>query len=806
MSDFEKLGMFYLGRAVDAAGGVTNTPILYDSRDLTTHAVCVGMTGSGKTGLCVGLIEEAAIDGIPVIAIDPKGDLGNLLLAFPELRPEDFRPWIDESRAARAGHSADEEAAAEAARWRKGLADWGQDPSRIATFARAAERTVYTPGSRAGRPVAALASLHAPANGAADAEALHDRVQGIVSGILSLLGIEADPLRSREHILLSTLVSRAFAERRSLDLPSLIREVQKPPVTQVGVMDLEAFYPAAERFALATALNNLLASPGFSVWTEGTPLDVGTFLYGPGGTPRLSIFSIAHLSDTERMFFVTLLLSEILSWTRAQPGTSSLRAIVYMDEVFGYFPPTANPPSKTPMLTLLKQARAYGVGIVLATQNPVDLDYKGLSNAGTWFIGRLQTERDKARVLDGLEGSAGASFDRKELDQILSGLASRVFLLHDTHEDAPVLFHTRWTMSYLAGPMTREQISRLTPEATAPATHGTTPTPTPTPPPTPPAPANVSRPVLPPGIDERFVAGGSGGVLRPALFATCTLHYVSAKLGLDEWQTVHALALLDEETAHAPWEHIRFLSAAPEWIGGPPEGTRFASLPSAASKPSAHTRWKAMLGTVLARQAPHQAWSCASPKLASRPGEREDEFRGRVRDARRAARDAAVEKLRQKAAGQLEALERKLASAEGRVSKEESQLASARTSTAISVGATVLGALLGRKARSVSNVGRASGALRSAGRAREQAEDVRLAKERSEGLRQEIQSLEEATRVELEALRASFDEGEPVIETLVIAPRKQDLSTEPFVLVWVPEGFGPPEQTGNPRGTTPENS
>src|SRR5690606_12942136 len=215
---------------------------------------------------------------------------------------------------------------------------------------------------------------------------------------------------------------------------------------RVGVVDLDTFFPAKDRLALGMKLNNLLASPSFASWLAGEPLDVQRLLYTADGKPRLSILSIAHLSESERMFFVTILLNEVVAWMRTQPGTGSLRAIVYMDEVFGYFPPTANPPSKRPMLTLMKQARAYGVGCVLATQNPVDLDYKGLSNAGTWFLGRLQTERDKLRVLEGLEGAsaaAGASFNRQQMEALLASLGNRVFLMNNVHEDQPVLFQDR---------------------------------------------------------------------------------------------------------------------------------------------------------------------------------------------------------------------------------------------------------------------------------------------------------------------------------------------------------------------------
>ncbi len=466
MENFEKLGVFYLGRPYDLKKQqASDSPLLYDSKDLVTHAVCVGMTGSGKTGLCLGLLEEAALDGVPAILIDPKGDLPNLLLTFPKLRGEDFLPWINADDAAKQGLTPEAYAAQQAEMWKKGLAEWGQDGERIQRLRDAADFTIYTPGSNAGLPVSILRSFEAPAPAVReDPELLQDRVAATVAGLLGLLGIEADPIKSREHILLSTLLGLAWQQGQTLDLPSLIQQVQTPPVEKIGVLDLESVFPAKDRFALVMALNNLLAAPGFSTWMEGEPLDIAAMLRTPAGKPRMTIFSIAHLRDTERMFFVTLLLSEVLAWVRTQPGTNSLRALLYMDEIFGFFPPVAEPPSKRPMLTLLKQARAYGLGVVLTTQNPVDLDYKGLANAGTWFLGRLQTERDKERVLEGLEGvaaTAGGAFDRASMEKTLAGLQSRIFLLHSVHEDAPVVFQTRWAMSYLRGPMTRQQIKLL---------------------------------------------------------------------------------------------------------------------------------------------------------------------------------------------------------------------------------------------------------------------------------------------------------------------------------------------------------
>src|SRR5215217_6977312 len=448
--EFEKLGVFYLGRPK-----TKDDLLLYDSKDLVTHAVCVGMTGSGKTGLCINLLEEAAIDGIPAIIIDPKGDLCNLLLTFPNLAPEDFAPWVEEGV----------DAAQQAQLWKDGLAKWGEDGERIKRLRDAADYRIYTPGSNAGLPVSILKSFVAPAETIRqDNEALSERINTTVTSLLALIGIHADPVRSREHILLSNILNHEWSAGKDLDIAGLIQKVQTPPVTKVGVMELDSYFPADARFDLAMSLNHLLASPSFASWMEGESLDVAKFLHTETGKPRLSIFSIAHLSDAERMFFVALLLNQVLGWMRTQSGTTSLRAILYMDEIFGYFPPVANPPSKLPLLTLLKQGRAFGLGVVLATQNPVDLDYKGLANTGTWFIGRLQTERDKARVLDGLEGS-GAGFDRAEADRVLSALKKRVFLMHNVHDSGPTVFETRWTLSYLRGPLSRDQIRTLTPAA-----------------------------------------------------------------------------------------------------------------------------------------------------------------------------------------------------------------------------------------------------------------------------------------------------------------------------------------------------
>ena len=474
MKPFEKLGAFYLGREHDLASDkLLDRLVMYDARDLTTHAVCVGMTGSGKTGLCIDLLEEAAIDNVPAIIIDPKGDITNLLLTFPDLRPDDFEPWVNVDDARRKGKSVSEYASFIADLWRKGLADWGEGPERIRMLKESADFRIYTPGSDAGLPISILASLKAPPlSWDGNEELLREQIQGTVGAMLGLVGVEADPLRSREHILLSNVFEHFWRQGQDLDMARLINAIQSPPVRQLGVFDVDTFFPEKDRFELAMSLNSIIAAPSFGAWIKGESLDVSNLLYTPAGKPRHSIFYIAHLSEAERMFFVTLLLEQIVTWVRQQSGTTSLRALLYFDEVFGFFPPVAEPPSKRPLLTLLKQARAYGFGVVLTTQNPVDLDYKGLTNAGTWFIGRLQTERDKARVLDGLESAtseAGGALNRRELDRIISDLDSRVFLLHNVHEDEPIVFYTRWAMSYLRGPLTRDQVRQLMAEPRAEA-------------------------------------------------------------------------------------------------------------------------------------------------------------------------------------------------------------------------------------------------------------------------------------------------------------------------------------------------
>lgn len=801
MNAYEKLGVFYLGREVDPATGQrTDRPLLYESTDLTTHAVVVGMTGSGKTGLGIALLEEAAMDRVPVIALDPKGDLGNLLLTFPSLAPADFRPWVDETAASTAGRTPDQEAERVATSWREGLASWDQDGDRIRRLREAADFSIFTPGGSAGFPIALLRSLAAPPPAArADEESLRDRVESTVSGLLFLLGLDVDPLQSREHILLSSVVDHAWREGRSLDLATLIRAIQTPPFERVGVLDVESFFPQQDRFALAMRVNNLLASPGFAVWRDGDPLDVDALLRAQDGKPRVSVVSLAHLDDAQRMFFVTVLLGEIVSWMRSQAGTGSLRAIFLMDEVFGFLPPTANPPSKKPLLTLLKQARAYGLGVVLCTQNPVDLDYKALSNAGTWLLGRLQTERDVLRVLDGLEGASatrGAAFDRAHMQTLISGLAKRRFLLHNVHDDAPVILESRWAMSYLAGPLTRVQIERLmAPRKAAAATAlgsaemSATPT-TST--------ADSQRPVLPPGVPEAFlpassVAAAGTLVYRPALLGIASLHFVDVKAGVDAWEDRAWLAALDDPGTD-PWDGAETVTIAAKELARDPEGAaKWDTLAAAATRPASYEDWGRALATRVYRDASLSLLRSDALDETSKAGEAEGTFRGRLAQKKRESRDLAAEKIKSRYAAKVTTLTEKLRRDEQRVEREKAQQGQQTFQTAVSVGATVLGAILGRRLANVGNVGRASTAMRSAGRMAREHQDVQHAGETLAANRAALEELERSLQAELAALDIDMDAASIALTEASVKPRKSDTRVAGVWLVWTPwrsEGAG----------------
>ncbi len=820
MEVFERLGQFYLGTPYDLKTGTRGEGlILYDSKDLTTHAFCVGMTGSGKTGLCITLLEEAAIDGIPSIVIDPKGDMGNLLLTFPELNEEDFRPWVSSDEARRSGLSVDEYAKNQAALWRKGLADWGQDGGRISRLRDAAAFTLFTPGSESGVPISVVSSFAAPpVSLREDAEFLRDRISSTATSLLGLLGIDADPLQSREHVLIANILETAWSQGQDLDLAGLIQAIQTPPMTRVGVFEVDAFYPKSERFKLALSLNNLLAAPGFEAWLTGEPLDVDRLLYTEDGRPRVSVISVAHLSDAERMFFVSLLLNETVGWIRSRPGAQGLRAILYMDEIFGFVPPVAEPPSKKPLLTLLKQARAFGLGVVLATQNPVDVDYKGLSNMGTWFLGRLQTERDRARLLDGLEGLAASSsgFDRSTIEATLAGLGKRVFLMHNVHEDEPVVFHTRWAMSYLRGPMTRAEIARLTApwkaaQAPAPASpaadevevgrvpglgghaDGT--------------PAGVGTasaaqvqerdagipPVLPPSVLQKFLPVATGGpegarlTYRPQVLGMANVHYFDRRLGVEHSEEVALLADLLDHGPGADWRESEEVSLSQgELEQAPREGVVFHPVPGGTVNDASPRAWERGLVDALYRS--RQLSLLKSPSLGevSRPRESERDFRIRLAEGFREARDEATEQLREKYAARVERLEERIRRAQQAVGREREQARQQQVQAVISVGATILGSFLGRKRLGSSTLGRATTAARGYGRAAQEAQDVARAEASVEALVAQLDELQQEFETEVDKLSSRLDHRAEELDTVVLKPLKRDVEARLTVLAWRP--------------------
>jgi hypothetical protein len=705
----------YLGKQIDPESGAPGRRLELDPADLLTHGLIVGMTGSGKTGLAIVLLEELLGRGIPVIAIDPKGDLANLLLLFDGLDAASFEPWIDPETARRDGKDVKAAAADTAAAWKKGLAEWGLGPGDIAALKKAHDAVVYTPGSRAGVPLNVLQSLDAPAVPFDSAEEdLRDEIQAIVSGLLGLVRVEADPLQSPPAVFLATLVERAWRAGKGLSLESLIGAIAEPPFDKIGALPLETAFPRKERQGLMMALNNLLASPSFESWRVGEPLDVDRMLRAPDGRARLSIVSTAHLADEERLFVTALLLDKVKTWMRGQGGTTRLRALVYMDEIFGYFPPhPLNPPPKRPLLTLLKQARAHGVGIVLATQNPVDLDYKGLSNIGTWMVGTLQTQQDRERLSGGLQG---AGLEPKAVEKLLAGTRKRVFLLHDVHRPGPCLLQSRWAMSYLRGPLTREDISRLM--KAKPAAQG--------------APAGPKAeagpggpPVLPPPFRHLYLARRSGQVASAHLLVKYAVRYkgLDEAVGVKAWPLSGATPADTLETEPIDVDEASLTADAPA-------GLRYLDLPAWLASAGAKGIEKA-LRERLDDQLTVAVYRDPVTKAVSAPSETREAFAGRV-----AGGGDAAETLRQKLEkkrGDLEVREREVA---GR--KQEKWLA---------IGSAVLrniGLLTGRR-RSVSGVGSV------------------LSKNRMEG----------PAEARLEALRADVAELERrLAETIAVDPAR----------------------------------
>ena len=813
---------FYLGRAYDPIQQrVTDREIRYDPADLTTHAVVTGMTGSGKTGLCVVLLEEAALHGIPAIIIDPKGDLTNLLLHFPDLAPQDFQPWIDADLARRAGKSVEELAADAAQSWREGLKEWGVAQERILALKNAAQFAIFTPGSDAGIPVSVLSSLAAPEiSWNENREVLREKIISTVTALLGLIGYtDIDPLRSREHILLSNIFEHEWSQGKNVELGELVIQVQNPPFEKLGALPVETLFPAKDRMELSLVLNNILAAPGFETWREGQALNIGSMLYTDDGRPRHNIFYLAHLSDEERMFFVTLLLSAVETWMRTQSGATTLRALLYMDEMFGYMPPQRNPPSKQPLLRMLKQGRAFGLGVLLATQNPVDVDYKALSNAGTWFIGKLQTEQDKNRLLDGLESAAGG-ISRTIFDKLISSLGKRVFLLHNVHAQQPELLQTRSTMNFLAGPIMRNRIGELNrlanmdgstppPPAAVPVMEMfSSPTLRPAARPAQPQPPTASiqssstKPPIPAWIREYFLPQNyslpeafsaaqktmpaeviiDGVIYRPTLLGSAEVHILDRKHGVDSEITRTVLVKSPEKRGSVRWEDYPLSSEVLDRVEtSPVPAARFSSIDAPLNDVKLMTALQKDFTDWVFRNSSVKARVNQALKVFAGPDVSPAEFMKACADAARDARDAEIEKKTAQIDRQLKSLEDKLAREERELGKDEDELSNRKMEEAGTHIENITGLFGGRRKAS-----RLSSSLTKRRMTQQARADVEESKEAIQQFNQDIIDLQKRREEVVAEINDRWGRVVNEITEVTIAPKKTDVLVNVFGVAWMP--------------------
>jgi len=812
-------GKLYIGRQWSLGSGETeDKALLYDQDDLTTHGVVVGMTGSGKTGLCIDILEEAALQGIPALMIDPKGDITNTLLHFPELLPEDFEPWINPDEARRNGKSINEAAEETADLWRNGLDSWGIQGNRIQSLKESAAFAVYTPGSDAGLPVSILASLEAPQISWEDnREILREQIASTVTALLGLIGLtNIDPVSSREHVLLANIFESAWSSGKDLDLGELIMQIQSPPFDKVGFLTTDAFFPEKDRFSLAAKLNNLVASPSFQSWIEGSPLDIQTLLFDEDGRPRHSVFYIAHLAEQERMFFVTLFFSAVESWMRRQSGTSSLRSLIYFDEIFGYLPPTSNPPSKEPLLRLLKQARAFGVGLLLATQNPVDVDYKALSNAGTWFIGRLATARDKERLLDGLAAASGGGPDKGTLSDAISSLGKRVFVVRNVHEKESLLFQTRWAMNYLAGPMTRIQIPALNelagaelgsaneaPEAVA-------------------APVGAAvgagiatdvadreersllgtrtRPPVPKRIDELFIpptlapeealektgrgvpldATVDGLLYKPQIFAQVSVLYNARKFGIEHEKEVAFLVHDINSRGRVDWEEFIIEPLDVNRLDEEPvDPVLYAPMEAHLMDTTVLKSAKSNLADWIYRDMPLMIKANETLKVYGDPADDLKTFHKRCEEAANDQLQIEEDKLEEQFKRKIEVVEKKLKSEERELEEDKADVQRRKQEEYTSYAETLFSFFAGRR-RSLSS------ALSKRGRRSKAQEDVDESIQEIASLKEDIAELQGAMVEEIDALEEKWMDVAGDVKEIPVTPYKKDIHIDFFGVAWLP--------------------
>lgn len=776
--DNDVAGSFYLGRHYDTEKQrLKDTTLHYQSKDLCTHGVVLGMTGSGKTGLCFSILEEAALDGVPAIAVDPKGDIGNLILRFPELRPEDFKPWLDEQQAKQKGLSLDDYAKRTAQTWREGLAQWGQDSHRIGQLKNGSEVVIFTPASLSGIPISILSSLAAPPEAIKeDGEMLGEHIETTTASLLGLIGVDADPVQSPEAILTSNILSHCWQKGETLDLHRLIAYIQRPPFDTIGALSLESFFNSKKRQALALKCNALLASPSFETWLKGPSLDIQHILFTDDGKPRIAVFSIAHLSDSERMFFVSLLLNSTVSWMRQQTGTQSLRALFYMDEIYGYLPPIAQPPSKKPLMTILKQGRAFGLGCLLATQNPGDLDYKALSNIGTWFIGRLQTQRDRQKVLDGL-ATTNLELSRNALEKLLANLKGRVFLMKNIHDKALSIFHVRWVMSFLRGPLTRHQIERLMApyrEAFLPALEERKKNANPFIKDAPPSP----RPILESGIIEHF-APIDGTCYYPYLYQKASVSFFSKKYKIDFTKKKESAFQIVEEGIN--WDSP-LLKLPSSLSSHPKEGIDFSPLPGFAMEKNNYQGAKKALANKLYREEKLPILYAPLLKITSKPEEKEEDFRESLKEVCKQAFSKALQEIEEKYALKINTKSQQLSRAEHQLSKEKADYHKSFFSNALQFILGLIATFLGSKKprRSRSSRGIESDIMTTY----KEREDYSYAKEKVEYIKEAIELLERQKELDINELKARFDYQKIELTRDILTPYKKNVQVQEVSLLW----------------------
>lgn len=767
---YEKLGLFYLGK-----DSYNDSPTLYKSKHLTTHAAIIGMTGSGKTGLGISLIEEAAIDNIPALIIDPKGDMGNLCLGFPKMQSEDFKPWIDESEANAKGKTVQEMSDATSSMWKSGIESFDQDLERVKTFADV-EKTIYTPGSSAGIGVNILGSFEAPPEDVInESDTFSSLINTTVSSLLALLSLKGDSLNSKENLLLSNIFHHYWSQNISLSIEDLISYVISPPFEKIGVLSLDSFYPQTQRMKLAQLFNSVISSVTFSSWIEGEALNIQNMLYDEDGKAKVAIFSIAHLNDEERMFFVSILLNAYISWMRRQRGSTTLKALLYMDEIFGFFPPSKNPPSKEPMLLLLKQARAFGTGIILSTQNPVDIDYKGLSNIGTWFIGKLQTKQDISKVLDGI--SAKSDLSKEEIAKKIATLKGRHFFLKNVHAEQTTEFYTRWVLSYLKGPMTKNDIKLLmsdkkksvhkeTPQVAKKESSITS-----------------SKPIISDAVKEYFVHKNSEGEFYPYLYSEATLRFYNQKRGIDTVEKLYFKLDFDESVQALEYENA-YLEELKDKTQKENARASYANISPLMKNTRSLKKFEKELSNFIYHSKRLELFTCKGLKLESTLEQTKRDFIIDVKDRLKEERELEIEKLQTKFDKEYDRFEDKFAKLQIKLEKEEADVSSKVTDTLISIGVAVFGALFSKKALSTTNINKGAASLRKGQSVFKEKNDVKNTQALIDEMQEDVKDLEEKLSIEIEKIHAEMNIDNYKITTLSIKPRRSDVSIEDFALLW----------------------